>query len=140
MVNIFREENIKVAPIKRLERCRAKLQEFKRNGPPPYASYIVDYLRAAVFCQTVEEMLDSLKTLSNHFQLVRIKRKITTKDKDNKVILVNLVVEDPSIEPRKYKWSDWWKKGEVRMIGEVPFSSFCLLLLLLNNAFFLRYK
>lgn len=117
--SVFGKERVKIAPVKQLERSRVKVMEAREQGPPPYASYLCDYLRATVLCQRIEDMVSVLQTLCEKYQVVRIKRRILPTDIGNKVILLNLVVEDPSIVPRQYKWSDWWKAGEVKMIAEV---------------------
>jgi len=115
---------ILIAPIKELHRCKAKLDEIKQSNEaqPPYAAYLCDYLRATVLCQSIPEMVDVLKKLceSSYFTVIRIKSRITpSEEKGNKVILVNLIVEDKEIEPHKYSWSGWWDNQSVRMIAEV---------------------
>lgn len=112
-------ERIKVAPVKLFARCQPKALEASIKGPPPYAPYLVDFLRGTVLCSSVEEMVTTLATLCDVFEVVRIKRRILPTDEGNKVILTNLIVSDPSIEPQQYEWSGWWKKGEVKMIAEV---------------------
>lgn len=56
-------------------------------------------------------------------KVVRVKARINPKDKGNKVIIVNLVVEDKDFRPIEYPWSGWWDKQTVRMIAEVCVSN-----------------
>jgi len=118
----FKSENTKIAPVKELGRCKAKLGEYKREGKcAPYASWLCDYLRATILCETLPGMVNTLETLIKRFKVVRIKQRIGPEDNGNKVILVNLIVEDKErkITPIKYVWSDWWDVQPIRMIVEV---------------------
>jgi len=117
---VFGSDNVLFAPIKELQRCKAKLNEYKKEGAsPPYAACVCDYLRATVLCHTLSDMVTVLEKLTEHFQVVRIKQRIGPDDKGNKVILLNLIVEDKDIRPLKYAWSGWWDNQNVRMIAEV---------------------
>jgi len=53
--------------------------------------------------------------------VVRVKQRIDPNAAGNKVILVNLIVEDKDrkIYPNKYPWSGWWDNKTVCMIVEV---------------------
>lgn len=117
-----------IAPIKDIRRCQAKLLETSRltknKPPPPYAATICDYLRANVFCQTMDEAIASFDKLneSHYLEVVRVKARLRKNPQDigNKCILVNVVVKDPTVRPVLYSWSDWWINGRVvSMIAEV---------------------
>lgn len=116
----FGKDRIKIAPIKSFERCRMKVSEFQYHELPA-AAYICDYLRATVLCDTIPVLESTLNTICNcdSFKVVRIKGRISLTEKDNKTILCNVVVKDPSIIPNAYSWSDWWKPGKVKMVAEV---------------------
>lgn len=117
------KERIKMAPIKELRRCQAKLKEAAtiKGNKPPFAATLCDYLRATVLCDSMDEMMESLVKLSSKFKVVRVKTRIgrNPEDEGNKCILVNLVVEDPNFKPIAYPWSDWWRNRTVSMIAEV---------------------
>ena len=116
----FDNERVKVAPVKQLQRCKAKLDEYKNNGsPPPYAACVCDFLRATVLCKDMAGVVDALYELSKHFTIVRVKPRLDLNIPGNKVVLVNVVVEDSSIKPHTYTWSGWWDEQNVRMIAEV---------------------
>lgn len=123
LIAIFGAKKIKIAPIKELQRCKSKLDEYKtqKDNSPPYSAYLCDYLRASVLCQTLEEVIISLEQLCAGFRVVRVKERLDPNTHGNKVILVNLIVEDKedSIKPHRYTWSRWWDNQRVRMIAEV---------------------
>ena len=117
---IFGSAKVLIAPIKELRRCKAKLEEIKDNGvPPPYAAGICDFLRATILTKSFVEMLGVLQKLAANFTIVRVKSRITPEVMGNKVFLVNLLVVDKTIRPRKYTWSNWWDNRDVQMIAEV---------------------
>jgi len=116
----FGPKRLLFAPIKELQRCKAKIDEYKSEGAkPPYAACVCDFLRATVLCFSLADMVGALDQLTKVFSVVRIKQRINPEAKGNKVILVNLIIDDPSIHPIKYPWSGWWENQSVRMIGEV---------------------
>ena len=121
LIETFGVDNVLIAPIKELMRCKAKLNEIKEapNSKPPYASKIGDYLRATVLCSSLEGMVTALGELSKIFQIVRVKPRVMPTDAGNKVILVNILVEDKRVKARSYAWSGWWDNQPVRMIAEV---------------------
>ena len=124
----FGDSHILVAPIKELQRCKAKLEEYMRSGvSSPYAAWVCDYLRATVLCSSLQGMVEALHTLTGVFKVVRIKQRIGPNSPGNKVILVNVIVADEgkTIKPNKYPWSDWWDNQPVCMIAEVFCDSIC---------------
>ena len=55
---MFGGENVLVAPIKELQRCKAKIDEYRKEGADaPYAACVCDYLRATIFCKSLSEMV-----------------------------------------------------------------------------------
>ena len=125
LISVFGINFVKIAPIKELQRCKAKLTEYKHSGvSAPYAAWVCDYLRATVLCESLDEMATVLHTLANTFTILRIKQRIGPTSAGNKVILVilvNVVVDGKEIKPIKYPWSNWWDGQHVRMITEVGF-------------------
>lgn len=126
LISKFGEKSVLIAPIKDLRRCKAKLTEIKGEcekkeppEPPPYASRLMDFLRATVLCDSIPEMVEVLEKLSQIFTITRVKPRLDPKGTGNKVVLTNLIVEDPTIRPHQYPWSGWWDEQTVRMIGEV---------------------
>ena len=65
LLNHFGENNILIAPVKDLIRITAKLTDTRKNSKvpitPPYAAYILDYLRATVLCSSFDEMVEVLR-------------------------------------------------------------------------------
>jgi hypothetical protein len=119
----FNIEDIKMAPIKELQRCRSKLQEYKQEEGKtgPFAAWVGDYLRATILCPSLEGMLAALQRLVEKFKVLRIKTRLEPNVPGNKVILVNLIVSDNErkLRPHVYPWSGWWDEQTVRMIAEV---------------------
>ena len=124
-LNALFPHRVKIAPIKDLQRYQAKLAEArdkdKEGYQLPYAATVCDYLRATVLCKSMAEMMATLHKLGDSFNIVRVKPRIRKNpgDTGNKCILVNLVVEDATLKPLEYAWSDWWINKRVRMIAEV---------------------
>lgn len=66
LLSVFSADQVLIAPIKELMRCKAKLNEIKAavGSKAPYASKICDYLRATVLCESLEGMVTALGQLS----------------------------------------------------------------------------
>jgi len=60
----FGSDKVLVAPIKELQRCKAKIAEYKVDGnSAPYSAYVCDYLRATILCASLSEMVEVLDKL-----------------------------------------------------------------------------
>ena len=120
LTSVFGRDCVKVAPVKQLQRCKAKLDQYKNEGaPPPYAACICDYLRATVLCSSLITCVDALEVLAENFTVIRVKQRLSPDIPGNKVILVNLVIKNENIKPISYSWSGWWDNQPVQMIAEV---------------------
>ena len=120
LLDMFGKDAVLIAPVKDLRRCKAKLDDYKKSGAPaPYAANICDFLRATILCSTFDEMPSKIASLKQRFPITRVKSRITPDLAGNKVVLVNCIIKDESIQPIEYPWSGWWKNQHVQMIGEV---------------------
>jgi len=72
-------------------------------------------------CESIPEMVKVLCKLKNKFVITRVKERIF-QGTGNKVILLNLIVEDTNFRPHLYEWSGWWDDQSVKMIAEVQIS------------------
>jgi len=117
-----------------------EIQWLKRSGegqeeqapidPPetPFPSQITDYLRATILCDTVQNVVDAIKTLAENFELTSIEERLFptmadgTPNTANKVVMVNMVFEQDGKYPirmEKKHWKGWLDNQRLRMIGEV---------------------